>query len=205
VARGLRLIVFDRSCVGRFGIGLSTVWGAGRHVYRGLGRTDGARGVSSFDDALGWLSSYRADQPIAEVQFWAHGKWGRLFLDRDNLDRSALAPGHPLHRGLSALRERLAPDALLWFRTCETFGAAPGHDFARAITDFFGCPAAGHTFVIGYWQSGLHLLEPGSVPCWSTGEGLVRGSPDRPEVAAWSSPRAPNTITCWAGRIPNGW
>jgi hypothetical protein len=205
VEQGLRLIVFDRSCVGRFGIGLSRVWGAGRHLYRALGRSDGARGASSFDEALGWLSTHRADRPIAEVQFWAHGKWGRLFLERDSLDRSALTPGHPLQRALWALRERLAPGALIWFRSCETFGAVAGADFARAMTEFFRCRAAGHTFVIGYWQSGLHQLEPGDAPAWSTSEGLVRGSPERPERAAWSSPRAPHTITCLAGRIPKGW
>src|SRR6185295_12580281 len=112
----------------------------------------------------------RADRPISEVQFWAHGKWGRLYLERQVLDRGALAPGHHLHAGLSALRERLAPGALVWFRSCETFGATAGHDFACGLTDFLGCAAAGHTFIIGYWQSGLHRLEPGMKPAWSATE-----------------------------------
>ena len=103
------------------------------------------------------------------------------------------------------LRERLAPGALVWFRTCETFGGAAGHDFARAFTDFFGCRAAGHTFIIGYWQSGLHLLEPGQAPHWDASEGLAKGTPERPELAAWSAMGAPNTISCMTGRVPDGW
>jgi hypothetical protein len=205
MAPGLRLIVYDKSCVGRFGIGLSRVWGAGRHVYRTLGRTDGAHGVAGFDEAFGWLGTHRGDQPISEVQFWAHGKWGRLHLARESLDRSAFAKGHPMQKGLAALRERLAPGALVWFRTCETFGAAAGHDFARALTDWLGCRAAGHTFIIGYWQSGLHLLEPGQAPHWSPSEGLAKGTPERPELAAWSAMGAPNTISCMTGRVPAGW
>jgi hypothetical protein len=202
---GLRLVVYDKSCVGSWGMGLSRVWSAGRHLYRALGRSDGSRGVGGFDEALGWLAAHRSDEPISEVQFWAHGKWGRLLLQRESFDRAAFAEGHRHRKGLDALRERLAPGALIWFRTCETFGAAPGHDFARALTDFFGCRAAGHTFIIGYWQSGLHQLEPGRAPHWPVNEGLVQGSPDRPEQAAWSTSGSPNTITCWTGRVPAGW
>jgi hypothetical protein len=199
------LIVYDKSCVGRFGVGLSRVWSAGRHLYAALGRSDGARGVLGFDEAFAWLAERARDEPISEVQFWAHGKWGRLHLQQESFDRGAFVPGHRLHAGVSALRERLAPGALVWFRSCETFGATEGHDFARALADFFGCRAAGHTFIIGYWQSGLHQLDPGQTPHWPADEGLALGSPDRPERAAWSSIRAPNTISCWTGRVPAGW
>jgi hypothetical protein len=205
VTTGLRLIVYDKTCVGKLGLGLSRVWSAGRHLYRGLGRCDGAFGAGGFDEAFGWLAGHRKDAPISEIQFWAHGKWGRLFLQRESFDRAAFGDGHRHRKSLEALRERLAPGALVWFRSCETFGAAAGHDFARALTDFFGCRAAGHTFIIGYWQSGLHLLEPGNEPHWLTSEGLAKGSPDRPEQAAWSTIGAPNTISCFTGRVPAGW
>jgi hypothetical protein len=201
----LRLIVYDRTCTGRFGVGLSQAWSAGRRLYGSLGRTDAAFGAANLDEAFGWLARHRSDERIGEVQFWAHGKWGRLFIGRETLDRAALVPGHERHAGLSALRERLAPDALVWFRTCETFGASEGHDFARALTDFFGCAAAGHTFIIGYWQSGLHRLEPGRAPHWPASEGLAEGSAERPERAAWSRPWLPNTISCLTGRVPSGW
>ncbi len=205
VSGGLRLILFDRTCQNRAGIGLSRAWSSGSRWYSLMGRTDGAHGAPSFADGLAWLSTFRASEPIAEVQFWGHGKWGRIFIDREPLDRGALGPGHEHHHALCRLRERLLPGALVWFRTCETFGAIAGHDFARAWTDFFGCRAAGHTFVIGYWQSGLHLLRPGDPPSWTIDEGLTQGSPARPERAAVSRPSQPNTITCWQGRIPAGW
>ena len=53
--------------------------------------------------------------------------------------------------------------------------SAAGHDFARAWTDFFGSRAAGHTFIIGYWQSGLHTLAPGaSAACRACSNGTLR-------------------------------
>jgi len=202
---GLRLILYDRTCVNRAGLGLTRAWGSGSLLYRALGRVDGAHGTQSLEEGLRWLSTHRTDERIAEVQYWGHGKWGRIHVGRESLDRAALARGHRHHGALAALRERLTPQALVWFRTCETFGATAGQDFARAWTDFFGCSAAGHTFVIGYWQSGLHLLSPGGVPHWPVGEGLVQGSPHRPERAASSLPNRPNTITCFTGRVPQGW
>jgi hypothetical protein len=135
------------------------------------------------------------------VQYWGHGRWGCLRMNGASLDIAALEPAHPLFPRLSALRERLAgPEALFWFRTCETFGKPEGHAFARAWTRFFGCRAAGHTFVIGPWQSGLHLLAPGAEPHWSESEGL---QPDpNANVARWSGPLQPNTISCFGGRVP---
>jgi hypothetical protein len=98
----------------------------------------------------------------------------------------------------------LAPDALLWFRTCETLGAHAGQDFAAALTDATGARVAGHTFVIGFFQSGLHCLRPGVAPHWSAEEGLAQGSAERPQSALPSTPDAPNTITCLTGAIPDG-
>jgi hypothetical protein len=174
-------------------------------MYSLLRRSDGAHGARSFADGLAWLSTFRASEPIRELQFWGHGKWGRIFIGNEGLDRGALTAGCDHHPALCRLRERLLPEALVWFRTCETFGAVAGHDFARAWTDFFGCRAAGHTFVIGYWQSGLHLLRPGDAPRWTVEEGLTVGSPAHPERAANSWPGRPNTITCLQGRVPEGW
>ncbi|HEY3593902.1 MAG TPA: hypothetical protein VGL13_08510 [Polyangiaceae bacterium] len=205
MAPGLKLILFDTTCKNKIGFGLSSAWSSGSTLYRALGRVHSARGAATFEEGLGWLSTHRAGEPISEVQFWGHGKWGRIFMARESLDRTALVRGHRHHAALERLRERLAPDALFWFRTCETFGAAPGQQFARAWTDFFGRRAAGHTFIIGYWQSGLHLLEPGAIPHWSRNEGLEEGTADAPMRAGWSLPGQPNTISCLAGRVPSGW
>ena len=68
-----------------------------------------------------------------------------------------------------------SPEALFWFRTCETLGATRGQRFAAAFGEAMGCRVAGHTFVISYWQSGLHVLGPGERPSWDQAEGLIAG------------------------------
>ncbi len=201
----LRLMIYDDTCRGAPGLpGLTHSWWAGARLYRALGRLDAWKGVRTWQEGLEWLAAFSPEHSIAEIQFWGHGKWGGAFVDRRPLDASALSPGHALHPLLRAVRDRLAPNALWWFRTCETFGAAAGHRFARAWTDFFGCRAAGHTFIIGPWQSGLHSLSPGEAPGWSVTEGLKEGTPDAPGRARWSHPFAPNTITCFHGALPDG-
>ncbi len=198
----LRLILFDATCKRRFGFGLSSAWRAGTLLYSGLGRADASFGTTSWADGLAWLASFAPGRKIREIQFWGHGKWGRLFVAREFLDSGAYRQGHEHHRALCAIRERLTGDALLWFRTCETFGANAGCDFAQRTSDFFGARSAGHTFVIGYFQSGLHLLRPGTSPHWPAHEGLSQGNAEQPLRAFASSPAAPNTITCLDGRIP---
>lgn len=207
-AEPLRLMIYDKTCTGpRLRPGLSHAWGTGGALYgRLLRRLHAWRGASSWSEALGWLAAVQRDRPIAEVQYWGHGKWGRAVIDRESLDASALAPGHALHRDLTAVRERLVgPEALWWFRTCETFGAAPGHDWARRLTDFLGCRAAGHTYIIAGWQSGLHSLAPGAAPTWALDEGLKAGTIEAPREAFWSKRSAPNTIHCLSGRVPAGY
>jgi len=205
---GVRLMIFDRTCRGPwYRLGLSHVWWTGAHLYRGLGRLDACRGVSSWNEGLKWLAEFQPDRPIAEVQYWGHGKWGLARVDRQPLDIDALEASHELYPLLRRVRVRMRPASrgLWWFRTCETFGARPGHRFARALADFLGCRVAGHTFIIGHWQSGLHTIMPGQEPHWSDTEGLEQGSPESPERAHWSSRHAPNTITFLHGRIPEGY
>ena len=200
VSVALRLLVYDATQARRPPRLLGWSWRAGAALYRARGWLDGSLGARSVDEAFDFLG--RAEDPIAEIQFWGHGKWGRALVDGESFDRSALAPNHRLRPKLEALRERLAPGALVWFRTCETLGALPGQDFARALGDFLGARVAGHTFVIGFWQSGLHALEPGAAPTWDPREGLAGGTPERPERAHVSGPHLPNTISCLTGRLP---
>ncbi len=205
---GLRLMIYDRSCRGGLARpGLSHAWWAGAQLYRGLRRLHAYQAVDSWAHALEWLAEYRPSEPLAEVQYWGHGKWGAARIRDEVFDRRALEAKHPLHARLAAVRDRMLPDAgsLWWFRTCETFGARPGQHFASELADHLGAQVAGHTYIIGHLQSGLHTLRPGQRPAWSEDEGLREGSPDEPQRAFWSSLRAPNTITCLRGTIPAGY
>lgn len=204
----LRLMIYDRTCTGRRALpGLTHAWRAGAWIYRGLGRFHAWQGASSWAEALGFVAEVAAASPIASVQFWGHGKWGEARIDREVLSAASLRPSHPHHRSLAAIRERLLPDAgsLWWFRTCETLGARPGQDFARRFSEFMGARVAGHTYIIGPWQSGLHSLAPGEAPGWSVTEGLVAGTPERPERALWSRRGEPHTIHCLRGDLPAGY
>jgi len=164
-------------------------------------------GVRSWNEALAWLAAYDAPRPIAEIQYWGHGRWGRVLVADDALDVAALEPAHRLHASLLAVRERLVPDggALVWLRTCEAFGARAGMDFAQALADTLGANVAGHTHVIGAVQSGLRALAPGCRPRWSPAEGLAEGTPEAPRRAHSSGPMRPRTITCLANVFPRRW
>jgi hypothetical protein len=200
----LRLLVYDATQRSRSPRALGLAWQAGSYLYGGLGRIDASYGASGWEDAFEFLATWGAGRTIGELQFWGHGKWGRALIDGESFDRRTLSELHPLFSRVAAFRERLEPGALVWFRTCETLGAQAGQDFARALADHLGARIAGHTYVIGFFQSGLHSLSPGAPPSWSPSEGIASGSPDRPERAFSSGPSRPNTITCLNGVVPEG-
>ena len=211
--KALRLMLYDRTCTThqwglRWPLGLTHAWQAGGPLYRRLRRIDAFAGASSWEEGLSWLATVGDDpsiQPIQEVQFWGHGTFGRAKIADDHLTVDALEEGHRLRPLLDRIAARMAPDGQWWFRTCDTFGGAPGHTFARRWADFMGCAVAGHTYVIGVWQSGLHRLRPGEDPHWSPWEGIRQGTPEAPRAAFGSSPMAPHTIHCLDGRVPSDW
>jgi len=199
-------MVYDATCTGRGARpGLSDAWFAGGYLYQALGRFDRTWGARSWDEALGWLVEVEPTRAVGEIQYWGHGNWGRVLLDGAPLTVEALGSGHAHRPALERIRGRLAPGAQWWFRTCELFGAEAGHRFALEWTRFFQRPVAGHTFIIGYWQSGLHRLVPGQQPDWPPEEGLAQGTAAEPGEALWSRPWSPNTISCLRGTIPRGW
>jgi len=198
----MRVIVYDRTCVRTRGH-LTPFWASGSLLYRGLRRIDAAHGIETWDEALAWLAA--RPSPITEVQYWGHGTWGGAWIADQLLDADALSPAHRLRAGLDALRDRLAPDPLIWFRTCHSLGAVRGIDFAERLADFLGARVAGHTHVIGFHQSGLHALAPGTPADWSPEEGLAEGSAAAPVRAKPSRPWAPRTITCLHGQVPPAW
>jgi hypothetical protein len=65
---------------------------------------------------------------------------------------------------------------------------------------FFNCRVAGHTYVIGPLQSGLHSVTPTQPPTWSMAEGFAADG-----SSLTSTPWAPNTITCLHGAVPSTW
>ena len=175
---------------------LTATWRVGGPLYRGLGWLDAHRGAESWRDGLAWVAAHEPDRRIAEIQFWGHGNWGSARIGDDVLDARALAASHELRPLLAAIRDRMSPESVWWFRTCETFGTAKGQAFARAWSRFFGTRVAGFTHIIGPWQSGLHVLEPGAEPDWPADEGVRDGKP------LWSKPGLPNTVSCFTGRLP---
>lgn len=191
-------MLYDRTCRGgRFTPGLSHAWSAGGLLYRGLGRIDRWFGANTWAEGLDWILDVSKDRSIREIQYWGHGSWGGLWMDEDFITRAVLEPSHPLNARFAAIRSRLAPDALWWFRCCDVFGTKIGHEFAKAWTRYFDCRAAGHTYTINMLQSGLHVLAPGEEPTWSVEEGVVEGMTH----AANSSLFAPNTISFLHGRV----
>lgn len=186
----LRLMIYDRTCGP-----LSTAWRAGVVLYKGLRRFDATFGASSWNEALAFIEQHES---IREVQYWGHGRWGQVLVDRDVLDRKG-------HRVLDALKERFTKDGLFWLRTCEAFGAQAGHDFASFLGDKLGVRVAGHTHIIGAIQSGLHGLRPGNAPDWSREEGISEGTADKPVRAHGSGVTRPRTITCFEGSVPEAW
>jgi hypothetical protein len=198
----MRLLVYDRTCKGGNGGNLTHAWAVGSKLYKGLGRIDAVKGVTSWDEAFDWILAQ--NETIDEIQYWGHGKWGYALVDGDRFDASSLERG-PSRAKLEAIAERLSPEALFWFRCCEVFGANRGIDFAERLADFLGVRVAGHTYIIGYHQSGLHGLSPGVRADWSPDEGLVEGTPDAPVKGKWSKPWAPRTISCLSNTVPAGW
>ena len=194
----MRVLVFDRTQKA-----LTKAWSAGSVLYRGLRRIDVSKGVASWDEAFAFLRE--VEGPIEELQYWGHGKWGEARADAQILSARSLSRHHAHREQLDALKAKLAPGALVWFRCCETFGAAPGIAFAEQLSEHLGVRVAGHTYVIGFNQSGLHGLGPGARATWDPAEGLAEGTPESPVRSHPSRPWAPHTITCLQGRVPEAW
>jgi hypothetical protein len=126
-----------------------------------------------------------------------------MLLGATSLNEGSLAPEHALAPLVDGLRDALAgPDALVWLRCCSGFGAKAGASFARAMTRRLGCRVAGHTYIIGPFQSGTHSVRPGDEPSWDTTEGVVLDAAGNTLRAKWSGPLEPSTISCLRLGIP---
>ncbi len=97
-----------RPLVPRPGIapGLSHAWSAGGLLYRALGRIDAWHGAWSWTQGLDWLLEVSARWPIAEIQFWGHGRVrGGLWIDEERASPSPRSSrGHYLRDRLARLK-----------------------------------------------------------------------------------------------------
>ena len=75
--------------------------------------------------------------------------------------------------------------------------------FAARAASRLGCRVAGHTFIIGAFQSGTHVLRPGEHATWDEGEGVQRDAAGRAVEARWSGPSEPGTVSCLALDLPS--
>jgi hypothetical protein len=216
----LRLVVFDATDTPKAhvrravaegaaarSVGLSPIWWAGTWMHRLLRAADATLGARSWDEALCWAThlATTSGRPIGTIQFWGHGTWGSMLLGRSRLDQEALGLGQPLSSAIDRFRAQLlGPDALFWLRCCSAFGAQPGRVFAEKLAKRLNCRVAGHTHVIGFWQSGTHSLRVSETPSWNAAEGL-RFDGERVLGALGSSPSAPRTMTCLGVDVPQGW
>lgn len=143
-------------------------------------------GAKSWDEAMTEIADDRYGM-ISQLQLWGHAR-----------------PGEPLIAGESipsrfsaVLRTAVTPDSLVWFRSCSVFFGAKGRIFAERTANELGCRIAGHTHVIGPWQSGLYSLRPGVAPTWDVGNGDWMNL-----KSGWREPR---TIFCTRMAVPGGW
>ncbi len=179
--------------------GLSPAWWAGGLLHRVAGAADATFAARSWGEALDWATgtSERLGRPIGSLQAWGHGGWGFMRLGESRLDEAALREDHALADRLDALRARLeGPESLVWLRCCSAFGGDVGRRFAARAADRLGCRVGGHTYVIGVFQSGTHVVRPGEVPAWDRLEGLSLDARGEPIGARWSAPGEPSTISC---------
>jgi hypothetical protein len=184
--------------------GLSPIWRAGTILHRLTRAADASLGATSWVEALTWAAatSRERGRPIASVQVWGHGGWGSMAIGGTTLDAAALRPDHALAGPLDAFSRALAgPEALFWMRCCSAFGHSVGQRFAEALAVRLGCRVAGHTHIIGFFQSGTHSLRPGEKAGWPADEG-VRKSDGRATGALTSTPGAPNTVSCLSLGFP---
>jgi hypothetical protein len=218
---GLRLMIYDATDVKstlklppvgdgpahqvEVNLGLTHSWTAGGLLYRALRRVDDYSGFSSWDEALDWLANYKTGESIQEIQYWGHGSPGYIYMNGQVLSTNHLLYGSEQGKMLHKIAERFTPDALVWFRTCATFGAESGQTFAETWANELKCRVAGHTHNVGFFQSGLHSLKPGEKASWSSSEGILKGTPAVPQKMKGSMPWTGKTITCLHGAVPKGW
>jgi len=193
----MRLIIYDKTDKNFVG----WTWVVGSWLYSLFNRVDARYGAISWADALDWVIRISENKEITEIQFWGHGSWGGAVINGDWLT-SWWAQREPLNSRLLTVRNRLAKDFVWWFRTCNSFGAHKGMEFAKTFSNLIRRTVAAHTFIIWKFHSGLRVIRPTEEPSWPAEEGIKEGTPEKPEEALWSHPKAPHSIFFTTTTIP---
>jgi len=130
--------------------------------------------VGSWDEMVEKLQAL-PDGSVTRVEYWGHGTsggvkcgkewaWGPTMKSKDPV-RYIVGP-------LSQVSHVLAPDAVWWWRTCNSFWGVAGKPFAKACADTLGCKVAAFTRIIWWWQGDLRIAKPSVEPDWdNTGGG----------------------------------
>lgn len=185
----MRVTVYDKSPGPGFSQWfLKTMWFLGCWFQKLFGKVDAYFGAQSLDEALDWLC-YR-DGQLTSIQYWGHGSPGYVWVSGKAYRAN----------DFMALKPKLLPSSVVWFRACSVFQGTAGHAFSKALADGLGCTVAGHTRIIGPLQSGLHTRKPNSPPSWPVEETEFPKS-WWPSYWRWGD----NTVTCLATKIPEGW
>lgn len=195
---GLSLMFYDNSVWAKEM--LVNTWTAGGKLYKLFRNVDHFIGVSSWEEAFEWLNTVAPGQKIKQIQFWGHGSPGKVWINGKSLSRFVKNPASAYHEHALELKKRLTEDSTIWFRSCAVFSRQEGHDFAKDMSTFFNCKIAAHTYIVAFFQSGLHSLKPGQTPSWSITEGVNLDG-----KTLWSRINSPNTIICLQGVVPSDW
>jgi len=169
-------------------------WYSGTHVQQIVGGFDGAWHGRNWASALSWVCANCGDKELDELHLWSHGAPGSPYMGDDCLDLADHG------RWLDDLALRVHHDSVIWFRMCSVFHGRDGINFAYHLAEHLRCTVVGHTFKIGFpWHSGTRAHRHGRDISWSRHEGSDG------KGIAWSSRKAPRTVTCFHNRVPGEW
>lgn len=201
-AKPLNIMFYDSSDWA--GKDLRTSWVVGGALYKLCGKVDLYSGFQSWFSALQWLLEVSQKNKIASIQFWGHGTPGNVWINESTLSLASISINAQQRQLLQSIKNNLDSNTTFWFRSCNVFTGKHGQLFAKSFSNFMNCKVAGHTFIIGPWQSGLHTITPGQQPTWPIGEGMDQNKDGKTKLL-WSKPWSPNTITCMNSEIPEDW
>ncbi len=182
---------------------LATSWKLGSSLYKTFRMLDKVKGVSSWEKAIDWLIEETKTEPASMIQFWGHGYPGYALIGHEFLSAYTF-DNKVMGEKLRTLGKQLVPETVFWFRTCGTIAGRDGHEFAERFSSEMNCTVAGHTYLIGLWQSGLHTLQAWDKANWPITEGINKKADGTISLKA-SHPFAQNTITCLSGNLPVKW